>query len=523
MRRLIAALLGGCLAAAAAHAREPAVVRGEVVDGEGEPVPFANVQLAGTTDGAATGREGRLPVRHPAPGRAPGGGLLHRPRAGATERAPVAGRHRRGPPGAAPDPHRARRDRGHRQHLVHRREGGRHPLPPGRGHHRRGRGRHLPGPQDLPRRRHGRRRRRPLRARRRRERDPDPARPGDRGPSLPARVAHGGRLRNDPALHDQGDRVFHGRLPGPLRQHPLGGAGHGEPGPAPAGPVHPQPRPGGPLPRGRRAGGPRPARPASRGQPQPHRPALPRQRTGRRLRDLPALPRRQPQPRLPVLPVGAPQALQLRHRRPPRRAGRGALLRRLLPQPQRRQAPQPPVDPCAPGLAHPQQRLPQPLLGAPAAGQPRPGARGPHGQAPRRPGGRPRRSGVAALRRRDGTHGQPLPGHRPPAGGHPRPGGRGLRAGPRLRRPPRRRLHGGRSQAGPRRRRQRRVPRRPPRPGRPPRLRPAPVDALVVGLRHRPAPGLGDLPPVPGAAGVRPRERQPGAWDRSGPSTGSRA
>ena len=60
MRRLIAAFLGACLAAGAVHAREPAVVRGEVVDGKGDPVPFANVQLAGTTDGAATGRDGRF-------------------------------------------------------------------------------------------------------------------------------------------------------------------------------------------------------------------------------------------------------------------------------------------------------------------------------------------------------------------------------------------------------------------------------------------------------------------------------
>ena len=60
MRRLIAALLGSACLAAGVHAQGPAVVRGEVVDAEGEPVPFANVQLAGTTDGAATGRDGRF-------------------------------------------------------------------------------------------------------------------------------------------------------------------------------------------------------------------------------------------------------------------------------------------------------------------------------------------------------------------------------------------------------------------------------------------------------------------------------
>ncbi len=60
MRRLIAALLGSACLAAGVDAQDPAVVRGQVVDAEGEPVPFANVQLAGTTDGAATGRGGRF-------------------------------------------------------------------------------------------------------------------------------------------------------------------------------------------------------------------------------------------------------------------------------------------------------------------------------------------------------------------------------------------------------------------------------------------------------------------------------
>ena len=58
--RLLTALLGGACLAAAVHAQDPAVVQGEVVDAEGEPVPFANVQIAGTTDGAATGRDGRF-------------------------------------------------------------------------------------------------------------------------------------------------------------------------------------------------------------------------------------------------------------------------------------------------------------------------------------------------------------------------------------------------------------------------------------------------------------------------------
>ena len=60
MRRLPAALLGGACLAAAVHAQDPAVVQGQVVDGAGEPVPWANVQIAGTTDGAASGRDGRF-------------------------------------------------------------------------------------------------------------------------------------------------------------------------------------------------------------------------------------------------------------------------------------------------------------------------------------------------------------------------------------------------------------------------------------------------------------------------------
>ncbi len=60
LRLLITAFLGGACLAAAVDAQDPAVVRGQVVDAEGEPVPFANVQLAGTTDGAATGRDGRF-------------------------------------------------------------------------------------------------------------------------------------------------------------------------------------------------------------------------------------------------------------------------------------------------------------------------------------------------------------------------------------------------------------------------------------------------------------------------------
>ncbi len=58
--RLLTALLGGACLAAAVHAQDLAVVQGEVVDGAGEPVAFANVQIAGTTDGAATGRDGRF-------------------------------------------------------------------------------------------------------------------------------------------------------------------------------------------------------------------------------------------------------------------------------------------------------------------------------------------------------------------------------------------------------------------------------------------------------------------------------
>ena len=58
--RLLTALLGGACLAAAVHAQDPAVVQGEVVNAEGEPVPFANVQIAGTTDGSATGRDGRF-------------------------------------------------------------------------------------------------------------------------------------------------------------------------------------------------------------------------------------------------------------------------------------------------------------------------------------------------------------------------------------------------------------------------------------------------------------------------------
>ena len=54
------ALLGGACFAAAVHAQDPAVVQGQVVDGAGDPVAFANVQIAGTTDGAATGRDGRF-------------------------------------------------------------------------------------------------------------------------------------------------------------------------------------------------------------------------------------------------------------------------------------------------------------------------------------------------------------------------------------------------------------------------------------------------------------------------------
>ena len=54
------ALLGGACFAAAVDAQDPAVVQGQVVDGAGEPVAFANVQIAGTTDGAATGRDGRF-------------------------------------------------------------------------------------------------------------------------------------------------------------------------------------------------------------------------------------------------------------------------------------------------------------------------------------------------------------------------------------------------------------------------------------------------------------------------------
>ena len=60
MRRLLTALLGGACLAAAVHAQDPAVVQGQVVDGAGEPVPWANVQIAGTTDGAASGRDGRF-------------------------------------------------------------------------------------------------------------------------------------------------------------------------------------------------------------------------------------------------------------------------------------------------------------------------------------------------------------------------------------------------------------------------------------------------------------------------------
>ena len=54
------ALLGGACFAAAVHAQDPAVVQGQVVDGAGDPVAFANVQIAGTTDGTATGRDGRF-------------------------------------------------------------------------------------------------------------------------------------------------------------------------------------------------------------------------------------------------------------------------------------------------------------------------------------------------------------------------------------------------------------------------------------------------------------------------------
>ena len=52
--------LFGLIGSARAQTPDRAVVRGQVVDGAGEAMPFVNVFLEGTTDGAATDRSGQF-------------------------------------------------------------------------------------------------------------------------------------------------------------------------------------------------------------------------------------------------------------------------------------------------------------------------------------------------------------------------------------------------------------------------------------------------------------------------------
>jgi len=57
---VVVVMWAGLPEAAWAQATRPAIIRGQVVDAEGEGMPFVNVQLTGTTDGAATKRDGRF-------------------------------------------------------------------------------------------------------------------------------------------------------------------------------------------------------------------------------------------------------------------------------------------------------------------------------------------------------------------------------------------------------------------------------------------------------------------------------
>lgn len=57
-RIVLLLVVWGLLGSAAAQT--PAVVQGTVVDGKGQAMPFVNVQLVDTTDGAATDQEGQF-------------------------------------------------------------------------------------------------------------------------------------------------------------------------------------------------------------------------------------------------------------------------------------------------------------------------------------------------------------------------------------------------------------------------------------------------------------------------------
>ena len=203
-----------------AIAAQPIVVEGRVQDANGTPVPYANVRIEGTTDGAATNVSGRFRFRT----RRHGSATLRASAVGyeATERsvrlAPgdtvrvqitlsstrvrldetvVTGTYSTGPGGtddARPD---------------------------GGGDNAGGGGRSLPRTAVVSGRGGAGRRGRPVRAGRRRERDQNAARWRPPASSVPLRVARERHFRRRASLPRRRHAVLNGRLLRPVRRRPL--------------------------------------------------------------------------------------------------------------------------------------------------------------------------------------------------------------------------------------------------------------------------------------------------------------